>query len=257
LIQVFTFVTDPDVYREMRRSFEHAGFTPERASFVELRSEGGGGEPEPYSTITELVATVREPFFILCHQDVRLDRGHGIDELLEAIRDLGARDGRWAIAGNAGGSRALRLIRSVSDPHGGGSGDALPARVHSLDENFLVIRSGTAVGCSPGLAGFHLYGTDFCLNALASGGRPYVVDFHLRHLSAGTRDDGYYAARNHFVSHWSTRYSARYVRTSVEVLFMSRWSVLRRVLGGERIRRALKNRATLGATFGSALAPRG
>jgi hypothetical protein len=256
LIRVFTFVTDPDAYREMRGSFERAGFTPENASFVELRSGGGADEPEPYSTITELVATVREPFFILCHQDVRLDSGHGIEDLREAVRELEARDDRWAVAGNAGGSRSLRLIRAVTDPHGGGSNHALPARVHSLDENFLVIRSGTGAGCSPGLAGFHLYGTDLCLNALATGGRPYVIDFHLRHLSAGTRDDGYYAARNRFVSHWNRRCGARYVRTSVEVLFLSRWGLLRRVLGAQRIRRALKNRAALGATVGSALAPR-
>lgn len=256
MIQVFTFVTDPDGYQEMRRSFEQAGFTGEHAAFTEFHG-GGSGEPEPYSTITGLVATLGDPFFILCHQDVRLDQGHGIDQLLSTIRELEALDDRWAAAGNAGGSRSLRVIRSITDPHGGGSGDSLPARVHSLDENFLVIRTGTGIGCSPDLSGFHLYGTDLCLNALEQGRQPYVIDFRLRHLSPGTKDAAYTTARDRLVTHWSSKFVARYVRTTVEVLFLSRLGFLMRVLGSARALRIVKGRAAVRATAGLALAPRG
>jgi hypothetical protein len=256
LIRIFTFVSDSDAYQEMRRSFEQGGFTGERATFAELHSRGAPGEPEPYSTITELVATVEEPFFVLCHQDVRIDQGHGIDQLISAVRVLEARDDRWAVAGNAGGSGSLKVIRSVTDPHGGAGDDSLPARVHSLDENFLVIRTGTGMACSRELSGFHLYGTDLCLNALEQGRQPYVIDFHVRHLSRGTKDAGYFVARDRLVARWSSRFTARYVRTTIDVLFLSRSRLLRTLLGSARARRIVKNRAAVRAVAGAVFAPR-
>jgi hypothetical protein len=148
------------------------------------------------------------------------------------------------------------VVRRITDLHGGGSDDSLPAAVHSLDENFLLIRTGTGIGCTPGLAGFHLFGTDLCLNALEYGWRSYVIDFHLHHMGAGKKDAGYYAARDRFVAHWSSRVGARYVRTTVEVLFLSRWRILRALLGSKTALRALKNRALLGRLAGALFAPR-
>jgi hypothetical protein len=256
LIPIFTFVTDRDGYSQMRRSFEEAGFTSERASFTELSGTGQPGEPEPYSTITKLVSDLSEPFFVLCHQDLRLDQGHGIDDLIAAIRDLEERDARWAIAGNAGGTRALRVVRSLTDPHGDASDDELPARVHSLDENFLVIRTGTGLRCSSQLSGFHLYGTDLCLNALDQDRQPYVIDFRVRHLSRGTRDTDYVTARDRLVAHWSPRFTACYVRTTIEVLFLSRLGLLRSFLGSVSARRFVKGRAAVRRPTGALLAPR-
>jgi hypothetical protein len=256
LIRIFTFVTDPAGYEQMRRSFEQAGFTSDRAIFTELRGRGMPGEPEPYSKITELIAGLTDPFFILCHQDLTLDQGHGINELLAAIGDLEQRDERWAVAGNAGGSRSLRVIRSLEDRHGGTSDHVLPSAVHSLDENFLVIRTGTGISCSAELAGFHLYGTDVCLNALESGWQPYVIDFRLHHLGVGRKDEAYFAALDGFVRHWSSRVIARYVRTTVELLFLGRWRWLRAVLGSEWVRGMLKNHRLLSSPIGALLAPR-
>jgi len=256
LIPIFTFVTDSDAYAQMRQSFEEAGFTSERASFTELTGTGRTDEPEPYSTITRLIADLSEPFFILCHQDLRLDQGHGIDDLLRIVGDLEARDGRWAVAGNAGGSRVLRIVRSLTDPHGGASADSFPAPVHSLDENFLLIRTGTGIRCSPELRGFHLYGTDVCLNALEEGCQPYVVDFRVRHLSRGTRDEEYARARDRFVAHWSPRFAACYVRTTIEVLLLSRLGFLRSSLGSEAARRFVKARGAARVPAGALLAPR-
>jgi hypothetical protein len=256
LIPIFTFVTDRDAYAQMRQSFEEAGFTSERASFTELMGTGQPDEPEPYSTITKLVADLGDPFFVLCHQDLRLDQGHGIGDLLRVVDDLEQRDHRWSVAGNAGGSRALRVVRSLTDPHGGASPDSFPAPVHSLDENFLLIRTGTGVGCSPGLRGFHLYGTDLCLNTLAEGRQPYVIDFRVRHLSRGTRDEEYAAARDRFVARWNPRFAACYVRTTIEVLFLSRLNLLQSSLGSDPARRFVKARGAARVPAGALLAPR-
>jgi hypothetical protein len=255
-IPVFTFVTDRKCYREMQNSFERAGFTQRRATFIELVGAGGPGEPEPYSIVSKLIRERPEPFVILCHQDVRLNQGHGFDALTAALRDLTRRDPMWAIAGNAGGSRLLRVTRCLTDPYGGSSHRSLPALVHSLDENFLVLRTGTGVECTSVLAGFHLFGTDVCLNALRSGRTAYVINFHLQHLSAGRRDSAYEEARDRFVAYWNAKYAARYLRTTVEVLFLSRWKVARRILGIRKLRSILKNHASAGAVAGILFAPR-
>jgi hypothetical protein len=255
-IPVFTFVTDDESYREMRRSFEEAGFTQARAVFIELQSAGRKGEPEPYSTISQLIRERTEPFVILCHQDVRLDQGHGFSDLLAQLEALNELDPAWAVAGNACGSRRLRVIRCITDPHGGSDYRSLPARVHSLDENFIVLRTGTGIQCSEGLAGFHLFATDLCVNALEARRTAYVIEFHLRHLSSGHKDAAYYAARDRFVAHWNGRFLARYVRTTVEVLFLSRSALLRKSLGREKLRSIAKNHASVGMLAGLLFAPR-
>ena len=79
IMRVFTFITDTESYFEMMESFRNAGFTGDRATFIALQSKRGF--PEPYSTISKLVASLQEPYFILCHQDVRLDQGHGFEDL--------------------------------------------------------------------------------------------------------------------------------------------------------------------------------
>jgi hypothetical protein len=238
-IPIFTFVTDEQAYREMRASFEQAGFTEEVAAYLPLRSDGKR-DPEPHSTLSRLVSTRQEPLFVLCHQDVRLDQGDGFPEFVQAVEELEATDPDWAIAGDAGGSERLQLIRSVTDPHGGASGHKLPARVESLDENLLVVKTGTGVTSSPELRGFHLYGADFCLNAQLRGRTAYVMHFHVHHLSAGDRTPAYLAAVGPFEARWNREFTARYFRSSTEVHFFARSHLLRSALGATKVRRALK-----------------
>jgi hypothetical protein len=253
-IPIMTFVNDDDSYAEMRHSFQAAGFTSGRASFIRLDSAGRLAVRDPYAAISEFIGSCEEPSFILCHQDIRADQGHGWSDFISAMDSLARIDPSWAVAGNAGGSSTLRMVRRITDPHGGSTDDALPALVQTLDENFLVIRTGTGVSCSPELWGFHLYGSDICLNARRAGLGCYVVDFHVRHLSGGTKDDRYYECRDRFVAVWGDRYAARYVRAPMEVLFLSRSSIARAVLGGSTVRRILKNHPSLGQLAGRALA---
>ena len=53
----------------------------------------------------------------------------------------------------------------------------LPAKVHTVDENFIVVRRATNLSLSHDLDGFHLYGTDLCVIADILGGNCYVIDF--------------------------------------------------------------------------------
>jgi hypothetical protein len=224
--RIVTFVNDERLYVAMRESFNRAGFDKTVARFTCLDSG------DPYGSMSELTAGP-EPYVILCHQDVRLDQGDGHAELIGLLADLSERDPRWAVAGNAGGTASLELIRHIADPHGADWASDLPRPVISLDENFLVLRVERRPRCSPDLSGFHLYAADLCLNAITDGSTAYVIGFRLSHLSAGSLE-GYEQALSAFVTAWSRRSTFRYVRTTNSVVLLSRHRFLRRFFGGRR-----------------------
>jgi hypothetical protein len=210
----------------MRKSFVEAGFSAD--AFVRLTD----GNDDPYAAITRIARESSARYPILCHQDVRSDRGHGALELADALKVLDTTDPGWTVAGTAGVMRSGRGIRRLVD-HGGGptseSRGSLPLPVVTLDENFLVLNRRRAPNCSTGISGFHLYGSDVCLHALASGGAAYVVDFPITHLGRGEVDSTFEPIENRFIEIWSERLLFCYLVTPIKTLFISRSKVLRRL----------------------------
>ena len=208
----------------MRRSFEQTGFE----TFIRLSDE----EETPFEAI-ERIGRRRGPrYVILCHQDVRAeaDAAH----LTALLTELDTLDPGWVVAGNAGVTPKMRVIRKLSDPHGGSTPERCPQPAITLDENFLVFKRSQRPKLTPGLSGFHFYGTDACLNALARGGGAYVIDFPVTHLSSGNRDPSYRAIRRQFIDAWNGASLFRYAATPSEVLFFSRSRTLRRIFGHPR-----------------------
>ncbi len=234
-LAVCTFVTDEALYDRMRSSFVAAGF--DQNSFVRLSDR----DEDPYGFIDRIGRSPLAMYTILCHQDVRANRGDGIDRLLASLRKVDACDPDWVVAGNAGVNRRGQGIRQLTDPAGGPSGDSLPASVVTLDENFLVFNARNAPRSSRGLSGFHFYGTDVSLHALEAGGSCYVIDFHLTHFSSGSNCPDYDSAKRSLVSAWSQGYVFRYVLTPTTALFMSRISGLRRVFGSSVVLAEVEN----------------
>jgi hypothetical protein len=229
LFEVHTFVNDDVVYERMRGSFISAGFSSD--AFVRLSDVSD----EPYATITRMgrESTARYP--ILCHQDVVADQGAGAVDLAAELRRLDEIDPRWFVAGNAGITRSGRSLRRVVERHGGSANEMAPLPVVTLEEHFLVFNGRRTPRCSAALEGFHLYGSDVCLHALSDGGSAYVIDFPVTHLRSDRWESGEYdRARARFVEVWSERCALRYVATASEVLVLSRYRTLRRVLGSPR-----------------------
>jgi hypothetical protein len=223
-IDVCVFVNDEAQWTEFRESLQAAGFQdPVRLS---------DRDTDPYETITWLGQG--DGYSVLCHQDVRFDQGLGEQELRAAINSLSARDPCWTVAGNAGVRADMSIVWDPEDKPGGPSGDELPARVVSLDENFLILNRNRSPRCSRGLSGFHFYGTDVCLNAFQDGGTAYVLDTRVTHLSHGQRDSSYYESQRRFVNLWDRQFRFRYLGTTTTALFMSRWGTLRRIFGSRR-----------------------
>jgi hypothetical protein len=233
--EIHTFVDDERLYERMRDSFIEAGF----ASDAFIRHTDA--VEDPYAAITRIggASTARYP--ILCHQDVFADQGAGVEQLTSLLQHLDGIDPSWVVAGNAGVMRSGRLIRRLVDGHGGSTGEDLPLPVVTLDEDFLVFNPRGRARCSAGVSGFHLYGADVCLHALAAGGSAYVIDFPVTHIGRGTMStfdpgvywSGYRRAKQSFIAAWNQRCAFRYVITPSDAMFVSRSKLLRRVFGSQ------------------------
>ena len=224
-LRIATFVNDEESYRAMRASFAAAGFMSPDIVYERLSDHA----EDPYAAITRL-GNSAEPYVMLVHQDVRCDQEHGYRDLQHAIAELERHDPRWAVAGNAGGLADRSVLRHISDPWGTHWAAELPRRVVTLDENLLVLRTARQPRCSSALSGFHLYGSDVCLNAACAGDRCYVIDFRVTHLSAGDWT-GMYEAQDRLGQVWGRRLLwPRYVRAPATVITLATPAMLRHVL---------------------------
>lgn len=181
-----TLVSRPAQYAEMLQSFVAAGFTPDDCEFLHI-DNSTTNQGDGYQGLNRLIAAARGRHIVLCHQDLlAIDPRTRLDAVLAEL-DAAAPD--WAVVGNSGHDDRGRKRQRLTDRYGYDmTTGPLPARVASLDENFLLIRRDAAMGFSHDLSGFHLYGTDLCLQADLRGRSAWVVDFHLEHLGQGRVD---------------------------------------------------------------------
>ena len=207
-------------YAQMLASFRAGGFDAPETEYLFIDNSQSNGFTA-YDGLNRLLEVARGDFIVLCHQDLRLlDDGRAA--LDARLAELDARDQDWAVAGNAGGTGMGRLSMRISDPHGDDRKiGALPERVMSLDENFIVLKRSARLGFSRDLAGFHFYGADICLAADLMGYTAYVIDFHLRHLSDGRISPTFYAARQAFRAKWSRALRPRWMQTTCGLMRLS------------------------------------
>jgi hypothetical protein len=216
-----TLVNDVDNYRQMHQSFVAGGFAAGECEYLVVDNTGSD-QTSAYDGLTRLLAAARGRYVVLCHQDVRL-MADGRRELERRLDELEAHDPAWAVAGNAGGVAPGRLALRITDPHGSDRRvGTLPARVASLDENFIVVKRAASLGFSRDLTGFHLYGADICLVADVLGYSAYVIDFHLAHLSPGNKHSAaFQEAERAFHAKWSKALRSRFVQTTCALLGLS------------------------------------
>ncbi len=178
-------VTNMSQYEAMRTSFEKNGFTDACEYLVADNSKGNAFDA--YSAINYFLQNSTAEIAIITHQDVRcIDNRSVLEEQLDLLNQ---KDQRWAVCGNAGGVAYHQLIYHLNDNGTIRKTAGLPRRVHSLDENLLIVNRRTPVHASENLKGFHLYGTDICLRAESLGYHAYVIPFMVQHLSSGNLRD--------------------------------------------------------------------
>lgn len=201
LFTICTLMTNQAQYEEMRASFVAKGFQEEETEFLCL-DNSNGNRWDAFSGIALFMTQAKGRFLIICHQDIRLIDSR--TQLCEKLSELDTLDRFWALAGNAGGTVAGGIATRISDPHGEDQRrGSFPAKAVSLDENFILLRRDAPIGISATLSGFHFYGTDLCLQARFAGRSAWIIDFHLRHLSAGRVDRSFYLAQQALQSHYN------------------------------------------------------
>lgn len=218
-LAIYTLVTNFDEYKEMVESAYNAGFTNERVEFYyfdNLKNEFDG-----YSGINYALKKSTEEFIIFCHQDI-LFKFDKYEKLLECIENINNIDPNWSVLGNAGKDINGAFKVRISDPHGNNqSRGPFPAKVISLDENFLIINNKYNVSCSNQLAGFHFYGLDLCTNAIHLGLSCYVIDFHLQHKSSGSLNEQFYESKSNYIEMQRLRLNKNYFSTTCSELYVS------------------------------------
>lgn len=228
---ICTIVSRPHEYAEMIESFRHHGFREPDCEFLYL-DNSESNTFDAYAGYNLFLNVARGAYVILCHQDILLIED-GRAKLDAIIQELTKQDLYWAACGNAGAEHPGRLALRISDPHGGDQRIGnFPAKVQSLDENFIVVRKLANLSLSRDLEGFHFYGTDICLIADTLGWTCYVVDFHLRHKSPGSKDRSFFDIRDAMIKKYQRALRSRWIATTNTTFFLSGNSALARILSG-------------------------
>jgi hypothetical protein len=214
-----TLVTKPEEYAEMTASFRKAGFGLDDCEYIYV-DNSDANQSGACLGLNKLLNAASGRHVVLCHQDVRpIESRATLDARLQELEHL---DPAWAVAGNAGGAAPGQLAIRITDPHGANSRiGTFPARVHSLDENFLVIKHAARIGFSRDLDGFHFYGADICLSADVAGYASYVIDYHLEHLSPGRKDESFDRIQQAFQKKWARALRPRWLQTTCALVRLS------------------------------------
>ncbi len=211
LFTICTLVTRLEQYTSFVESFIAGGFTPETSRYLYI-SNIGSNTYEAYAGLNLMIAQATTPYIILCHQDVTLLK-HGYTELLAQLAELDHLDPDWAAAGNAGGTGKAKYAAHFTNFESKVTKlGTLPAKVESLDENFIVLKRSANIGLSHDLSGFHLYGTDIVIQAIMRGYTSYAIDFHLHHHGEGKMDTTFYRCQAALEIKYNKLFQTRYLQ---------------------------------------------
>lgn len=222
-------VTDWAEYDACIASLADHGFDAQRCEFIVVDNSAGNAA-DAYVAGNEFLQAAQGRWIVLCHHDILL-LDHDIDTLGACLDELEALDPTWGICGNAG--YAADGWPEVNVSSGGRayiSGGPYPARVVSVDENFMVVRRAANLALSRDLTGFHHYGPDLCIVADILGWSAYVIDFHLHHKSSGTVDDRYFASRDRIAAKYRRAFRPRWIHlVTMRPFLLSGWRAHHRV----------------------------
>jgi hypothetical protein len=126
---------------------------------------------------------------VFAHQDLYLPEVW-LNGLRLALRELARLDPRWGVLGSFGVAKSnppeprgfcysTGLKRILGEPF------SSPIAARSLDELVLVVRKSSGLQFDEALPGFHLYGTDICLQAEAKGMASYIIPAFCVHNANG------------------------------------------------------------------------
>jgi hypothetical protein len=190
---------------------------------------------EPYSVINSILEHSKFDFEILCHQDIRFVPEYGASKLKEMLLSMNE---NVSVYGLAGVSKQCEWYCCVIDetvwPEGDVTFISNVVGVTHVDECFICFSTRNRTEMSKELSGFHCYGTDACLNALASGYQTALIPFKIRHLSTGDFGTDFHNSLERFCDSWSKRAIGYSQRGGYCVIAPNGWC--RKLLGRHKVR---------------------
>lgn len=217
---ICTLVTQIQEYKEMLESFINAGFTKDICEFLHI-DNSISNKHDAYQGVNLFLKQAKGEYIIICHQDILIDKDK-IDVLNDRIEELNKIDENWALCGNAGAAAPNHIVYHISYPNNlEMSKGHFPAKVKSLDENFILVKNSSQLSTSSGLKGFHLYATDLCLQASLKGYTAYAISFMLTHKSRGNKNESFFKLREQLVKNYNNYLRTQWVQTNSTVFHLS------------------------------------
>lgn len=224
---ICTMVTDLAEYDEMKNSFSKAGFGESDCQFL-YADNSRANQFDAYKAINRFLREARGRYIIICHQDILVE--HDNRSVLEnRIHEITEMDQEWGLLGNAGASNLYAVSMVITENGRLIKKGVLPARVSSLDENFLLIKAEANLGVSNDLNGFHLYGTDICLIAECMGRNSWAIDFNITHKSPGRMNPSFYDISAKLQKKYNRFFRGRYIKTTITRFYIGAgplWSAI-------------------------------
>lgn len=185
------------------------------------------GFPSASAAYNEAIVEASEEIVVFVHADLYLPEGW-FDSLGKAIRDLNQSDPNWAVLGVAGISNTGEFAGHIySTGLGHVVGSAFRGRFEtvSVDEVVIVIRRSSGLRFDDRLSGFHLHGTDICLEGRRRGMKSYVISAFCVHNSNGIQNlpASFWSAYLYLRTKWWRELP---VRTCCTTLSKSAWPLL-------------------------------
>lgn len=226
---ICTLVTRKDEYSEMLATFIAKGFSGKTCEFLHI-DNSEGCTFDAYKGLNHFLRQSNGKYIIVCHQDVLIHEDD-VDDLKSRLSHLDQIDPHWAVCGNAGAAGPNHIVYHITYPDSGlNSKGKFPLAVNTLDENFLIIKNDAFLSVSADLTGFHLYGTELCLQASIKGYSTYVIDFNLTHKSRGNPDKDFYLTRIALIKKYNYFFRSRWLQTNITVFHLS-GSFIGRLMG--------------------------
>lgn len=205
---ICTLVTNKETYSKMVDSYHDAGFG--NCEFLTIDNTEGN-KVCAYRGLNLLMNQAQGKY--ISHQDVLIkDHISILDKKLDELEKL---DPTWAIVGNAGGISPGKFSLYLEAQNNNFINiGTFPSKVQSLDENWMLLKASAKLSFSNELSGFHLYGTDICLNAKILGYNSYVIQYLLKHEGKGIQDPSFIECKSAITKKYNKIFNDTIIQTT-------------------------------------------
>ena len=159
--------------------------TPEAQSASEILLQTG--YTSAAAAYNDAIRKANTDILVFAHQDVYLPEGWGA-ALEKALEVLSKQDPDWGVLGvwglDAAGKGAGDVYCTFAMKRLGGPFEGV-SEVRTLDEVMLIVRKSSGLKFDEQMKGYHLYGTDICLQAQQRGMKCYAVSAFCVHNTNG------------------------------------------------------------------------